>query len=497
MYLNYTFCAGKYRKSGQEAGAVSDQKPENSQEPKKPVNVTGGRGVVVGDFNQVVQNFLADPRMRWYLLALGVLVIAASIALYFGLSARNQQITESSLRTAIPPTPTSPPKFMSGNINIAVSEFVLTGTAGDPLLGRKLAENLYKNLDAQVQQLRSAGALDLPEVWRPDQFEPVTGATPEARAAAAGLIARKYHMHILIYGVVDTDSGAELRVTPEFTISDRDFYDAREITGPYELGAPFAVKGEPFSAPFNVLLNRQMTPRVQTLALLIEGLSYYVTRDFPRALDVLGKAADSPDRLPKEGREVVYLLAGNAAQQAGQYEQAGRYYDLSLGEDGQYARAMIGKGSVFYLQAIQPFAQSKQVKDVDQELLSQSMEWYKQALNAAHQPSQADIAVKVHFGLGQDLYYRVLTGQDTHFDAAIAELQAVLDAYARGDDAVKLRIRDMAGNAHGHLGLIYEQAGRKDLAVREYEQAAALLKDSFDTDRQQYYEQRAAKLKGG
>ncbi len=92
---------------------MSEEPHKPEQEPKPPetpperrVEVKNSRGTVIGDFNTVVQNYLADPKMRYFLLGLAVLIVASAAVLIWVLPKMGQKQTEIALKTAILPTPT-------------------------------------------------------------------------------------------------------------------------------------------------------------------------------------------------------------------------------------------------------------------------------------------------------------------------------------------------------------------------------------------------------
>jgi tetratricopeptide (TPR) repeat protein len=230
--------------------------------------------------------------------------------------------------------------------------------------------------------------------------------------------------------------------------------------------------------------------RLQALAKMVIGLAYYSLRDYPKALEVY-QSTDSIDGWANDqGKNVLYLLMGNAAGRQGNVDLAERYYQQSLAVDPDYARPYIGLGSVFYLRALKPFNASKKPADTDQGWLDKSIETYQRALMAPTQPAVADVSTKVHFGLGQAYFMQAYSGHAITFDAAVAEFQQVIAAYANG---INPRVKEWAAESHARLGLIYDLAGHVQESISEYETAASLL--SEDPDRSTQYYQRAQLLK--
>ena len=194
---------------------------------------------------------------------------------------------------------------------------------------------------------------------------------------------------------------------------------------------------------------------------------------------------------PLAESEIEYVLAILERAGARQYsaEMAERYYKRSLDLDTEYSRAHAGIAAVRYLLALETFETTKDRQDIDGELVRQAIESYTRARHAANQPPLSDIPVKVHFGLGQCYLLQVYGGSESVFDSAIAEFQAVIAAYGNGEQS---RLRVMAAESHGALGLIYELSGQLHPASQEYRLAASLLDD--DPERQQFFKEQADQL---
>lgn len=185
----------------------------------------------------------------------------------------------------------------------------------------------------------------------------------------------------------------------------------------------------------------------------------------------------------------MYLLIGNAAGRAGNMALSESYHSKSLTLDPEYARAYVGLAGVYYMRALKPGEETNDPREADIDLLNRSIETYRTALDAKHQPALSDVSAKVHFGLGQCYFALVYAGAEPYFDAAIGEFKMVIQAYA---DGANPRIREITAESQARLALIYDLSGYPDLAAEHYRAAAALLWDA--PDRQDLYEKRAQSL---
>ncbi|RLC71946.1 MAG: hypothetical protein DRI81_17015 [Chloroflexi bacterium] len=323
------------------------------------------------------------------------------------------------------------------------------------------------------------------EIWGPDQVdETVKGQNHDEGARSAAQVAEKIGADVLIYGWVDT-TDVIWQVTPEFYVSADNFYEAEEVTGQHNLGAPFSVMGQG-----NIATRREVsgefTSRTRALARITVGLAYYSVRDFKTALSFLQSAGEIQEWEDDEGKEVLYLLVGNAAGRIGDLELARTYHQQALSLDPEYARAYVGLASVYYMSALKPYEETGSPMKTDLNLLSLAITTYKQAAQAAHQPPLSDIPVKVHFGLGQCYFMLVYSGNEELFAPAIVEFEAVIEAHA---DGANPRVLEMAAESYARLGLIYDLSGHSNWAIENYQKAASLLKDN--PERQALYEGRA------
>jgi len=449
-------------------------------------------GKIVQLFDEKVFRRLGlEVRVGFALLS--ILVVGSAIALY---AALHPQISD----------------HMTGDFRIAVAGFAEIGNSGSSRIGMELAQGVYLRLEQTFDELD----LDITvTTWGPDQVERfgvIDGESVDERARSAARIADAIKADVIVYCLVDT-TDAIWQVTPEFYVSAGNFYEAEEIIGQHALGASFPIAGEGGIAD-RITVSSEWTSRVQVLSRITVGLAYYSVRNFDQALTTFQAAEGIEGWDDSEGKQVLYLLIGNAAgkiaalkyRDAVEQSEALRsneilrtsedlrlaetYYQKSSALDAEYARAYVGLASVYYMQALTPFLETMEPADADSDKVRLSIATYQKAPKAAHQPPLSDISTKVHFGLGQCHFMLVYSGNAEYFNPAIAEFEAVIEEYADGDNP---RVRELAAESYARLALIYKLSGHPDWAVEKYEMAASLLQDN--PDRRYLFQERAQTIK--
>jgi tetratricopeptide (TPR) repeat protein len=389
---------------------------------------------------------------------------------------------------------TRPPQLgtMTGDFNVAVAGFAVTGNPEENEIGTTLAENVFLHLNENLNEIAPELKQDISQfkiqVWAPEKIGGIRGNNREERADAARKLAQQIHADIIIYGVVDTTQST-WKVTPEFYLYDRSFYEAQEITGQHDMGTPFSIPGQNNTAT-RIAFSNQISARTKVLSVMAVGLSFYAENQLKSALSVLQTAENAENFGKEQGKEILYLLLGNTAAKLSQFPEAEQYYQKSLAIDPEYARAQIGMGSVNYIKALTPFQLSLKPGDIDNNLIDTSIKWYQNALQARNIPALANVETKVHFGLGQCYLLKVYSEKEQWFDPAIAEFQAVVQEYGNGKN---IYVKELAAEAHARLGLIYALSGDPKAAIQEYEEAVKLL-DEYP-DRKNMYLERITKLR--
>ena len=377
------------------------------------------------------------------------------------------------------------PGRMEGTFRIAIAGFDVKGKPQNPDIGRELAHEIALRL--QISSVELAPDLII-TIWGPDKVGEVEGNTAEERSLSAYQISEDIGADLVIYGIVDTTTPL-WSVSPEFYISDHNFYQALEILGEHQLGQKFSFPGEG-DLTSRIKISKELDIRIQVLSRIAVGLAHYALLDFDNALKTLQSAENIGGWEVDQGKEVLYVLIGNAAARLEQLELADTYFQKALSIDQEYARPYIGLGNIYYLRALQNFEKSNNPVDIDQDFLDQAILHYSKAVRAGNQSIVSDIGAKVQFGMGQCYFARTYSGKDKTFNAAITAFSAVIQEYTAGRNP---RVRVLAAESHARLGLIYDLSGYLDQAVKEYEAASSLWHDN--AVRSALFKQRADKIK--
>jgi tetratricopeptide (TPR) repeat protein len=357
---------------------------------------------------------------------------------------------------------------MTKQFNVAVAEFLVQDANGKKLSGKDgslLSSYISQEIETQFAAMELEKSISY-QVWGPRETGLVAGNTPEERAAAAESLAKEINAYILVYGVIVTD-GEKSKFQPEFYVNHGSFRDASEITGSHEIGRQLVL-----SLPFNGIQsaeNPALVGRVRALNLITMGLAYYSVDKFDDALAYFQKAADEEDWVGS-GREVVYLLIGNAyvrkdslIQDFADLPLAEQNYLLALENNSDYGRAMIGRANVLYLQA------SQDKSNCDFDGLEQASTLLTQSLALTDQPSSANIETKVHFYRGQIALVRNACNQmdQDWMSTAQDEFTWVVNQYEilKQNSGNYESLKSLASHAYARLGYIDYKRGEFDTAI--------------------------------
>jgi tetratricopeptide (TPR) repeat protein len=363
------------------------------------------------------------------------------------------------------------PKKMTSEFNVAIAEFATMDPRGSSVRsrdGRALADFLYERLQTDFSEL------DLPisyELWPPAYVGRIAGSTREERAQAAEALAKRIGAHVIVYGII-TQAGARSEFAPEFYVNYRGFEGGEDITGEHEMGSALRVVLPFDAAEFQGVENPALTARVSAFSLIVIGLSYYAGDDYVHALEYFRQAEATEGWLQNAGKEVVYLLLGNASarlasKSAGYLEMAMDYYDTALSINPAYARAQIGRAGVLYLIALGDPANPSP----DTARLDEAEDAFAVASTFADAPESANIPAKRHFGLGQIYLVRALVMGEDWQDRAHTEFEQVVQEYQSGNE----RIVDLAGHAYARLAWIAKRQDDPEAAIDNYQHAIGLV----------------------
>jgi hypothetical protein len=367
------------------------------------------------------------------------------------------------------------PQVMLEEFNVAVAEFAVVDENGDEVNkedGRELGEWLYDRLEDEFIEL----GIQNYELWPPEYTGAIPGSSSTERETNAAEKAEDINADVLVYGVLSEDE-QDQEVNLEFYVRSEAFAEGEEISGEHRLGNPIFID-LPFDKDnFQGVDNPPLIDRTSALSLLTIGLSYYVNDNYGRAIELFEEAESLPGWFDRAGKEVVYLLLGNAYVRMASNEKntvhlqpAGENYTRALAINPDYARARVGQASLLYMQAIGD-PSNPEFDDVNPELLAASVEAYQEALTMADAPNSANIDSKVHYGLGQNYLVRIITEGTQWLGPAKDEFGAVIADFEKGN----VSLEELAGHAHAQLGLIAWLEGNVPQAIAEYEQATGMV----------------------
>lgn len=366
---------------------------------------------------------------------------------------------------------------MTKQFNVAVTEFLIQDASGKRISGKDgslLSGYISQEIETQFAAMELEKSISY-QVWGPKETGMISGSTPEARAANAETLAKKINAYILIYGVIVTD-GTKSKFQPEFYVNHASFRDASEITGSHEIGRQLAL-----ALPFTGIQgaeNPALVGRVRALNLITMGLAYYSVDKFDDALTYFQKAAGEKDWVGA-GHEVVYLLIGNAyvrkdslIQDFSDLPLAEQNYKLSLEDDSNYGRAMIGEANVKYLHA------SQDKNNCDLAGLKEASTLLDQALALSDQPVSANIETKVHFYRGQIAIIRNACKQTDQDWLTVSqeEFKWVVDQYeSRKQNSGNYEsLKSLASHAYARLGYISYQRNDAQVAIESLKKSVEI-----------------------
>jgi len=382
------------------------------------------------------------------------------------------------VRMAIEPLRCNYPVKMDGDFNVAISPFIVVDEQGrnvDNKLGKDIAEDIYTYIEPSIKNDFSTKDNLSIRFRGPKQTCTTTTATAES-------IAKDMNANILIYGVIHTGNGLP-KLDYEFEVSTLGYGQNPEITGEYAFGSQF-----PFYENVPILANSEITQQSIILTTIVKGLFFYSLGQYGEALVHFDEVIENPHL--SEGKKIAYLLRGNAQQllsscnmDPGYLSGAYDSYQLSLDEDPDYLRGLIGLGGTEYLQSFDhtealpggcPTPGSYEGL-VDMVKLDDALETYTSALQIAeNEPdfsTQKGIEAKIYMGLGTIYLTKYFISGEENW---LIEAQ---DAYNRAieigknDDVAKFHV----GQAYAMLATMNHCENRIDQAIPQYEEAARRL----------------------
>jgi tetratricopeptide (TPR) repeat protein len=390
-----------------------------------------------------------------------------------------------------------PPPVMRGTLNVAIANFGSNDSRGQHEATGKLATDVATAVaDLLTEELRPLLARLRIEVRGPAQFPNVRGASATARADDVRKRAREIDADLVVYGALTTD-GNTTTLQPELYVADTIRGDIGEGVGDHPWGSPLELPGAPERNPLLAQqMGEQLSARTKALASMIAGIWYYRANRPTLARRYLELAVATDSWRDQDGKEVVYLFLGNAAerhaaqqQRLGQnrvarrwFDQAVGYYRQALRIDREYARAYYGIAESRFLQ----IDLSCRPMRTDRQQLEQVVRDLERARAATNRPALANIDAKIAFGLGRAYVCMTLAGVADRRAAAEHELDAAIKAFQQRPphDPSTVGSREIAAEAYAQRGLLattyagFPDARVRDLrAVEDYKQAIMLSAD--------------------
>lgn len=457
----------------------TDSVPKPAKKAKRreptPIEVKNSKGTVIGDFANVVNNFIqtVDEKVlkrlgleqRVGFLLIGLLLVGGFSGIYFGLRQAGKNI-------------------MTGEFRVAIASFAENGKKLPKDIGYTVADGINIRLTDDLQEITVGPKVT---IWGPDKVGVIKGTTAEERAENAAKLAKKIQAHMVIYGAVEETSSG-MRVIPEFYLDQQGFHEGSEVIGQYALGSPFSLPGADNPAwQFN--FDKQMKVRTDIVSSMAQGLSYYAVYEYEAALEKFQSIASIEGWQDDQGKEVLYSLIGFTAGKLNQYDLTRSALEKAIAINPEYARPYIGMASLHYVLALLPVEASQDINDVDQGLLDRCFEYLELAVQAPEKPPLADVDTKIHFSRGQCYWLKTYSGQLDDYSLATKEFQQVLADYGDGKNP---RVREFAAESHARLGLIATLTDNPSDALTHYQEAVNLLSDN--PERQAIFQQSVDEL---
>ena len=353
---------------------------------------------------------------------------------------------------------------------------LLTAYDGPDPKAYRVNEIIYKQLDKTIAPLTNT------EILTSDVSIPEQDGSRTAR-----MLGQKYHADLVVWGwyavtvtnvlVTTHIENINPTVLIEIPVSD-------DIT----------VEGT-ITQINDFSIQQTLSDQMTALTLYVEGMSRYKAKDYDAALDLLEKVKTLG--LPEENREnlqSLYVSLGNIYLQNNYDDQntqkAEDYFQkaLEIAEQsklGDDARIYLGLAQVYYRMALVPFRDSTVRKDIDIDLLQKANDSLFRALDAEYQPEGFNIKENIYFSRGQTIFMCAYAGSDTcDLKDAIDSFEKVIASYDAGNHEIK----ELAGESHARLGLIYVFSGNISSAAEEYQKASELIDDP---ERKSMYQEKA------
>jgi tetratricopeptide (TPR) repeat protein len=233
--------------------------------------------------------------------------------------------------------------------------------------------------------------------------------------------------------------------------------------------------------------NQPLQGRITALAYISAGLSQYVADDYEGALELFEQAQSVSQWTDDQGREVVYVLLGNAHLRLAsegafhgdadtveeQVALARADYETANGLAEAYSRPYAGLASAYYLAAMAPTYRGEYP---DFALLDEAMVQVEQADDALDQPQDIGVNSRWLFTRAQVQFQRWLYGLDFYTDEELGAFyadfdrvsQQIITDYGQGTNP---SLSLLASESHIFRGLAFQTNGQCRDALDAYDAA--------------------------
>jgi tetratricopeptide (TPR) repeat protein len=373
--------------------------------------------------------------------------------------------------------------YMQGEFNIAVAIFTTSDGKKSPL-GKEIAQVFYHRLEAELDNYSKMQDQDVIfEYLSPEETGVVSGTNPYVRSENAEELAKKINAHIIVYGTIQSDE-ENIIISPEFTVATRYIENAEELLGQYRLGTSILIEDSGENLASRISANKQLSSRTSALSFISLGLYNYFMSDYEAAMKFYSQANSLTNWKDLNGKEVLYILMGNAAAKNGNLEEARRYYERSLEINPAYARGYIGLATVYLRNELNN-------SRIDYSKIWDTKALFERALLAEEKPPSSFIDLKAHFGLGETNLLLTQGNQSELLEDAQLHFEYVIKNY----DAKDLEfLRDRISQSYAHLGLIAYIKGESMETVQEYYERAVEVSINYDQNLAAQYWEKLASL---
>ena len=337
------------------------------------------------------------------------------------------------------------PARMTGDFNVAVTEFDERDAEGDPVrtaAGTDLSVRLGEALTEDLADVESAQI----EVRSPDEAGRLPGATADERAVEAGRLAERIDADVVIYGWLDP---TRTTLQPEFFVREENLADAEELGGSFRLGSAIQ-QSVPIDseAAAGIQVREALVSRARALAGLVLGLSYFRVGDFDEADRHFDVALAAEGWHPSDGKEILYLFRGSSAGARGQLDEARAWYQRAVELNPGFARGRLGLAEV-RLQESKGTCERDWIHperpQFDAAGLRDAVALYRDALAAPDQPASANVPAKAHLGIARTYLCMSQAGIEDRWADAANEAGLVIADFEAGNQALAAK----AAEAHG------------------------------------------------